>query len=81
MSSFYEDLCEKLKKDPRLTKRGVARYDLSLLRFNARDFLRELWEAADIEVIEAKSESHHPSGVLETAVEKLCPIFGEGSEL
>lgn len=67
MSSLYDDLSEKLKKDPRLTN-------------NARDSLRELWDAADIEVTEAKSEGHHPSELLEAAVEKLRPIFGERSK-
>jgi len=80
MSSLYDDLSEKLKKDPRLTKRGGARYDLGLLLFNARDSLRELWEAADIEVTEAKSEGCHPSEFLEAAVEKLRPLFGDRSE-
>jgi len=79
MNSLYDDLEEKLKKDPRLTKRGGARYDLRLLLFNARDSLRELWEAADIEVTRAKSEGHRPSEPLEAAVEKLRPIFGERS--
>lgn len=77
MTSLYDDLYGKLKKDPRLTKKGGARFDLSLLLFNARDSLRELWEAADIEVTKARSEGHHPSERLEAAVEKLCPIFGE----
>jgi len=80
MSSLYEDLSEKLKKDPRLTKRGGARYDISLLLFNARDSLRKLWEAADIEVTGAKSGGHHPSERLEAAIEKLRPIFGERGE-
>jgi hypothetical protein len=80
MSSLYDDLCEKLKKDPRLTKRGGARFDLGLLLFNARDSLRELWQVADADVTEAKSKGHHPSGRLEAAVEKLRPIFGERSE-
>ena len=43
MNSLFDDLSEKLKKDPRLTKRGGARFDISLLLFNARDSLRELW--------------------------------------
>ena len=80
MSSLYDDLSEKLKKDPRLTKRGGARWDISLLLFNARDSLRELWDAADIEVTEARSKGHHPSELLEAAVEKLRPIFGERSK-
>ena len=80
MSSLYDDLSEKLKKDPRLTKRGGARYDLSLLLFNAKDALRELWDAADIEVTEARSKGYHSSELLEAAVEKLRPIFGERSK-
>lgn len=79
MNSLYDDLSEKLKKDPRLTKKGGARFDLSRL-FNARDSLRELWEAADREVTKARSEGHHPSERLEAAVEKLRPIFGERPE-
>ena len=81
MSSLYDDLSEKLKKDPRLTKRGGARYDLSLLLFNARDSLRELWDAAEREVTEAKREGYPPSELLEAAVEKLRPIFGEVIEI
>ena len=80
MSSLYDDLSEKLKKDPRLTKSGGARYDLGLLLFNARDSLRELWDAAEIEVTAARSQREHPSELLEAAVEKLRPIFGERSK-
>jgi hypothetical protein len=80
MSSLYDDLCEKLKKDPRLTKRGGARYDLGLLLFNARGSLQELWEAAEIEVTKAKKEGQASSEHLEAAVEKLRPIFGERCE-
>jgi hypothetical protein len=39
--------------------------------------LRDLWEAADIEAAKAGSEGHRPSERLETAVERLRPIFGE----
>jgi len=80
MISLYGDLCEKLRKDPRLTKRGGARFDLSLLLFNARDSLRELWEAAESEVIEAKRTGHHPSERLEAAIENLRPLFGKRNE-
>jgi len=79
MSSLYDDLSEKLQQDPRLTKRGGARYDLSLLLFNARDALRELWDAANLEVTEARREGERPSERLEAAVETLRPIFGERS--
>ena len=77
MSSLYDDLCEKLRKDPRLTKRGGARFDLSLLLFNARDPLRELWDAAASAVAEAEREGQRPSERLAAAVEKLRPLFGE----
>lgn len=80
MNSLYDELSEKLKKDPRLTKRGGARFDLGLLLFNARDSVRELWEVAESEVIEAGKENHHPSERLKSAVEQLRPIFGERRE-
>lgn len=77
MSSLYDDLSEKLKKDPRLTKRGGARYDLGLLLFNARDSLRELWQAADRYIQSPDAEA---LGHLHDAVEKLRPLFGQRSE-
>ena len=76
MSSLYDELSKKLEKDPRLTKRGGARYDLGLLLFNARDSLRELWDAADGQVTQAKREGYPPPELV-AAVEKLRPIFGE----
>jgi hypothetical protein len=74
MRSFYDDLSEKLKQDPRLTKHGGARFDLSLLLFNARESLHELWVAADRYL-----QSHDGAALvdLQDAVEKLRPIFGE----
>lgn len=77
MTSLYDDLSEKLQKDPRLTKRGGPRVDLSLLLFNARDALHDLWVAADREVTHALNDGRVPSPSLEAAVEKLRPIFGE----
>jgi hypothetical protein len=77
MSSLYDELSDKLKKDPRRTKIGGARYDLGLLLFNARDSLCELWQAADAEISNARHEVHQSPSSLEAAVEKLRPIFGE----
>ena len=77
MSSLYDELSEKLKKDPRLTRRGGPRIDIGLLLFGARDSLRELWEAAESEISGAESGCNHPSKRLCTAVDKLRPIFGE----
>jgi hypothetical protein len=77
MSSLYDDLAAKLEKDPRLSKSGGARYDLGLLLFNARDSVRELWVAADVEVAEAGREGRVMPERLDAAVEALRPIFGE----
>ena len=74
MSSLFDDLSERLRKDPRLTKRGGARYDLGLLLFNARDSLHELWEAAERYI---RSRDTEDLGDLHDAVEKLRPLFGE----
>lgn len=77
MSSLYDELSAKLKQDPRLTKRGGARYDLGLLLFDERDALRELWEAAAGEVAAAGAEGRRVPERLEAAVEALRPLFGE----
>lgn len=77
MNSLYDELAEKLKRDPRLTKRSSARFDLGLLLFNAADALAELWAAADGEISEARQEGRPPPARLEAAVDKLRPIFGE----
>jgi hypothetical protein len=80
MNSLYDELTEKLKRDPRLTRPSVARFDLGLLLFNAGDALRELWVAADGEIAAARQEGRPPSARLEAAVEKLRPIFGERAQ-
>lgn len=77
MRSLYDDLSEKLRQDPRLTKRGGARFDMSLLLFNSREDLHELWLAADRCL---RSRGHDDLGDLHSAVEKLRPIFGERDE-
>lgn len=70
--SLYEELTEKLQRDPRLTKRGGPRVDLSLLLFNAREDVHALWLAAQQEVAGAQKPS-----ALASAVEALRPIFGK----
>lgn len=76
MTSLFDDLSEKLAKDPRLTKRGGPRVDLSLLLFNARDSVRDLWIAASRC---AHGQTDVPDD-LRDALEKLRPIFGERSD-
>jgi hypothetical protein len=77
VSSLYDDLAERLERDPRLTKRGGARYDLALLLFDFREPLHELWEAAGRHLRAPDPEELER---LRGAVEKLRPLFGERSE-
>jgi hypothetical protein len=78
MNSLYEELSEKVKKDPRLTKRGGARSDIGLLLFSAREDLSILWKAADRC---ARFRDADTLGALHDAVEKLRPLFGERGEV
>jgi len=77
VSSLYDDLAERLERDPRLTKRGGARYDLGLLLFDFRGPLHELWGAADRHAASPGAEALER---LRAAVEELRPLFGERSE-
>ena len=72
--SLFDELSDKLRKDPRLTKKGGPRVDLSLLLFNARDDLKALWDAAEHDVAAAKQAGR--TSALEPAVEALRPLFG-----
>lgn len=74
MNSLFDELSEKLAKDPRLTKRGGPRVDLGLLLFNARDSIRALFLAADRL---ARGDDAEALAELRRAVEALRPIFGE----
>lgn len=75
MQSLYDELAEKVKREPRRSRPSVARFDLTLLLFNAGDALRELWMAAEDELA-ATHEGGKPSARLAAAVETLRPIFG-----
>lgn len=76
MDSLYDELSAKLARDPRLTRRGGPRVDLSLLLFNAREAVRELWRAAEAELARARAEGRTPPERLSGAVEALRPLFG-----
>lgn len=75
MHSLFDELDEKVARDPSLTKRTLPRADLSLLLFNARPDLRALWHAAQAEV-----DAGTASAPLAQAVEALRPLFGERPE-
>ena len=46
MKSLYDELSEKLAKDPSLSRRGGPRADIGMLLFSERDAIRALWHAA-----------------------------------
>jgi len=73
MPSLFDELNEKVKRTPGLTKRNMPRADLGLLLYNARDDLRSLWLAAESERARAGSAA---STELIAALERLRPIFG-----
>lgn len=77
MASLFEELDAKVKREPRLTKVNMARVDLSLLLFNARDDVRALWLAADQELARTRQQGRTVDDALEKAVDKLRPIFGQ----
>jgi hypothetical protein len=74
MPSLYDELNEKLKQDPRLTKRGGARYDLGMMLFDEREALHELWLAAERS---GRGGGADTLADLRAAVETLRPLFGE----
>jgi hypothetical protein len=77
MTSLYDELAAKLEADPSLTRRGGPRVDLSLLLFNARESLCELWHAAEDEISAAEATGRERSERLRAAVDQLRPIFGD----
>lgn len=73
MASLFDQLSDKIDEDPRVTKRGGARFDLTLLLFNARHAIRDLWLAAD----RVASGDQSALGDLRSALDELRPIFDE----
>lgn len=73
MPSLFDELNEKAKRTPGLTRRNMPRADLGLLLYNAREDLRALWLAAEAERERAGSAA---SAELVAALERLRPIFG-----
>lgn len=75
MTSLYDELAEKLRRDPRLLKRGGARYDLGMMLFDERESLHELWLAAEACV--RAHEGEEDVAELRAAVDRLRALFGE----
>jgi len=74
MPSLYEDLALKLEASPGPSRGGGPRFDISVLLFNSRDALDELWRTADRYVQTGEIET---AAALARAVEALRPIFGD----
>lgn len=77
MKSLFDELEEKVGREPRLTRRNMPRADLGLLLFNARLGTRELWLAAAAAIEREVRDGRAPEERLRAAVEQLRPIFGE----
>jgi hypothetical protein len=74
MISLYDELSEKIERDPRIASKNGARRDLGILLFSKRDDIDALWKAAERLLPAIGSEE---SAELRAAVEKLKPLFGE----
>ena len=74
MPSLYDELARKLAANPGASRGGGPRFDISVLLFNSRDALNELWLAADRCVQTGDSEA---AAALREAVEALRPLFGD----
>jgi len=71
MISLYDELLERVERDPRMPARNRARQDLGVLLFSRREDIAALWKAA------ARSASGARSDDLAAAVERRRPGFGE----
>lgn len=69
MASLFDEVDAKI--GPRVTARETSRFDMTLLLFNARHAVRDLWVAAD-----AAAGPGAPAN-LRAAVDALRPIFGD----
>lgn len=77
MRSLFDELDEKVRREPSLRKQNMPRVDMSVMLFNARDDVRALWLAANAALTRTQADGHAPPPELAAAVEKLRPIFGE----
>lgn len=69
VTSLYETLAEKLRREGGGGRLGGARADISILLFNYREAIQELWLAADAGDRERTAK----------ALEALRPLFGEAA--
>ena len=76
MKSVYDELADRLAKDPSLTRRSGPRQDIGILLFSERDAINALWKAAETVVADALVADGNVAG-LRAAVENLRPLFGE----
>jgi len=76
MPSLFDEISSRMGRDREQgrSRNSMAKFDMTLFLYNARDDLRELWRAAD----EAARETAAPEP-LKRAVEKLRPLFGDKS--
>lgn len=76
MRSLFDELDDKVRREPSLRKQNMPRVDMSLLLFNARDDLRALWLAAHQAIVDDQAAGRVAPEALVAIVDKLRPIFG-----
>ncbi|PKL24184.1 MAG: hypothetical protein CVV47_10565 [Spirochaetae bacterium HGW-Spirochaetae-3] len=74
MKSVYDELGERLAREPSVTKRSGPRQDIGILLFAERDAIADLWKAAARRVDSGGGSQDED---LRDAVERLRPLFGE----
>jgi hypothetical protein len=77
MLSLYEELAEKVDRDPRISAKNSGRQDLGILLFSRRAEIAALWKAAEAALAGASLSARDEAQELLAIVEKLRPIFGE----
>ncbi len=74
MLSLYEELAEKIKREPELKTRGGARADLGLMLYSRREEIAFLWKEASAYVSDLPAQD---CPELRAALAALSPLFGE----
>jgi len=77
MTSLYDELARRLAASPGGSRGGGPRFDISVLLFNSREALLDLWSAAEQFIADGEEDSEI---ALRGAVEVLRPLYGDRSQ-
>ena len=77
MKSLYDELSDRLAKEPSQARRKGPRQDIGMLLFAQRDDIAALWKAAEASLLSDAEAGGEVDDGLRAAVERLRPLFGE----